>query len=189
MRYLEGRLRRQLRQHPKHDRLWAEHGVRPRVDHVLGAAVGEFSLISSIPTFVFSFGCSASLRADMPAILYCMNNHIFIYLPSVSRIKANDPPPPFPGRVENRIFLILYFLTLPFQFLSTGAVLEQGTKAFVILTAIHAGLVAALFWGLVANALVATQVVEDGTVSSIVVSTHAGLEFHGLTDAFLVLCG
>ncbi|KIM78704.1 hypothetical protein PILCRDRAFT_582570 [Piloderma croceum F 1598] len=83
------------------------------------------------------------------------------------------------GRVEIRIFLILYFLTLPFQFLSTGAVLEQGTKALVILTAIHAGLVAALFWGLVANALVATQVVEDGTVSSLV-------PFYFFTVAFFV---
>jgi hypothetical protein len=75
-----------------------------------------------------------------------------------------------PGRIEIRIFLILYILTLPFQLLTTGAVLEQGTKPLVVLTAIHAGLVAALFWSLLANALVATQVVEDGTVSSLVVS-------------------
>ena len=33
----------------------------------------------------------------------------------------------------------------------------------------HAGVVAALFWGLVANAVVATQIVEDGTWSSLVV--------------------
>ena len=48
--------------------------------------------------------------------------------------------------------------------------LEQGSTALVALTAIHAGLVAALFWSLLANALVATQVVEDGTLSSIIVS-------------------
>ena len=42
--------------------------------------------------------------------------------------------------------------------------LEQGSTALVALTAIHAGLVAALFWSLLANALVATQVVEDGTL-------------------------
>jgi hypothetical protein len=83
----------------------------------------------------------------------------------------------------------MYALTLPFQLLTTGAVLEQvrisgrvfffgpgtdtlvrqGTTALVVLTAIHAGLVAALFWALIANALVATQVVEDGTPSSLVV--------------------
>jgi len=83
------------------------------------------------------------------------------------------------GRVEIRIFLILYLLTLPFQLLTTGAVLEQGTKPLVVLTAIHAGLVAALFWGLLANALVATQVVEDGTLSSLI-------PFYFFTVAFFV---
>jgi hypothetical protein len=120
-----------------------------------------------------------------------MNRHLFIYLPSIHQSYQNlTHPPPLPGRIEIRIFLILYFLTLPFQFLSTGAVLEQGTKALVILTAIHAGLVAALFWGLVANALVATQIVEDGTVSSLVVSAHAALDSREkLTDAFLFCFG
>jgi hypothetical protein len=73
------------------------------------------------------------------------------------------------GRTEIRIFLALYALTLPFQLLTTGAVLEQGSTALVVLTAIHAGFVAALFWSLLANGLVATQVVEDGTLSSLVV--------------------
>ncbi|THH03733.1 hypothetical protein EW145_g6050 [Phellinidium pouzarii] len=72
------------------------------------------------------------------------------------------------GRSELRIFLVFYLLTLPFQLLTTGALLEQGSTALVALTAIHAGLVATLFWTLLANALVATQVVEDGTPSSIV---------------------
>jgi len=72
------------------------------------------------------------------------------------------------GRVEIRLFLILYFLSLPFQLLTTGAVLQQGTTALVVLTAIHAALVVALFWGLLANALVATQIVEDGTASSLI---------------------
>ena len=74
------------------------------------------------------------------------------------------------GPIEIRIFLILYILTFPFQLLTTGAFLKQGTKPTVVLTAIHARLVAALFRGLLANVLVATQVVEDGTVSSLVVS-------------------
>ncbi|KAG6843658.1 hypothetical protein H0H93_000410, partial [Arthromyces matolae] len=42
-----------------------------------------------------------------------------------------------------------------------------GSTALVVLTAIHAGLVVSFFWGLLANALVATQVVEDGTWSSL----------------------
>ncbi|KAK7043078.1 hypothetical protein VNI00_008432 [Paramarasmius palmivorus] len=71
------------------------------------------------------------------------------------------------GRVEFRYFLILYLLTLPFQLLTNGGLLEQGSTALVALTAIHAGLVAALFWALLANSLVATQIVEDGTFSSL----------------------
>ncbi|TRM62276.1 chitin synthase III catalytic subunit [Schizophyllum amplum] len=72
------------------------------------------------------------------------------------------------GRVELRSFLILYFLSLPLQLLSNGALLEQGSTAIVALTALHAGTVAALFWSLLANGLVATQVVEDGTMSSLI---------------------
>lgn len=41
------------------------------------------------------------------------------------------------------------------------------------LTAIHAGVVAATFWALLANAIVSTQVVEDGTLSSLIVSRAA----------------
>ncbi|KAI8971337.1 chitin synthase III catalytic subunit [Trametes punicea] len=72
------------------------------------------------------------------------------------------------GRVEFRLFLILYFLTLPFQLISTGAFLQQGSTALTAITAVHAGLVAATFWTLLGNAIVSTQVVEDGTLSSII---------------------
>ena len=79
------------------------------------------------------------------------------------------------GRVEFRIFLVLYFLTIPFQLISTGSFLEQGTTALTAITAIHAGLVAATFWTLLGNAIVSTQVVEDGTMSSLVVSASLEL--------------
>ncbi|KAA1477449.1 hypothetical protein DENSPDRAFT_861540 [Dentipellis sp. KUC8613] len=72
------------------------------------------------------------------------------------------------GRVEIRAFFVLYLLTLPLQLLTTGSYLTQGSTALVALTAIHAGAVAALFWVLLANAIVATQVVEDGTISSLI---------------------
>ncbi|KAI0765497.1 chitin synthase III catalytic subunit [Fomes fomentarius] len=71
------------------------------------------------------------------------------------------------GRVEFRIFLILYFFTLPLQLLSTGSFLEQGSTALTAITAVHAGFVAATFWALLGNAIVSTQVVEDGTISSL----------------------
>ncbi|KAG6864434.1 hypothetical protein C0991_009560, partial [Blastosporella zonata] len=72
------------------------------------------------------------------------------------------------GRIELRTLLGLYAVTLPLNAITTGAFLQQGSTALVVLTAIHAGFVAAFFWALLANALVATQVVEDGTLSSLV---------------------
>ncbi|KAF9456381.1 chitin synthase III catalytic subunit [Collybia nuda] len=72
------------------------------------------------------------------------------------------------GRIELRALLILYALSLPLQLLTTGAVLKQGELPIVVLTALHAGVVAALFWALLANGVVATQVVEDGTMSSLI---------------------
>jgi len=84
------------------------------------------------------------------------------------------------GRIELRAFFILYFLTLPLQLITTGSLLTQGSKALVVITAIHAGAVAALFWALLANGIVATQVVEDGTMSSL-------LPFHFLALAFFAV--
>lgn len=81
------------------------------------------------------------------------------------------------GRTEIRLFFCIYLLTLPFQLLTTGSVLEQGSTALVALTAIHAGLVATLFWSLLGNAIVATQVIEDGTLSALIPLSIVGLAF------------
>ncbi|KDQ16375.1 hypothetical protein BOTBODRAFT_107135 [Botryobasidium botryosum FD-172 SS1] len=72
------------------------------------------------------------------------------------------------GRVEIRFFLFLYALTLPLQIITTGSYIEQSATSIVVLTAIHAGVVVALFWTFLGNAIVATQVVEDGTMASLV---------------------
>ncbi|KAF9652425.1 hypothetical protein BDM02DRAFT_3153833 [Thelephora ganbajun] len=85
------------------------------------------------------------------------------------------------GRSEFRIFLLLYFISLPFQLLATGAVLQQGSLPLVVLTAIHAGTVAALFWTLLGNAIVSTQIVEDGTLSSLVPLCFLSVAFFGVT--------
>ena len=76
---------------------------------------------------------------------------------------------PFIGRSEFRIFLIGYLISLLLQLLTTGAILEQGSVGLVVLTALHAGTVAALFWVLLGNALVSTQMIEDGSLGSLVV--------------------
>lgn len=56
------------------------------------------------------------------------------------------------------------------QLITTGSFLEQGSTALTAITAVHAGLVASTFWALLGNALVSTQVVEDGTITSLIVS-------------------
>ena len=76
---------------------------------------------------------------------------------------------PFIGRSEFRIFLIGYLISLVLQLLTTGAILQQGSIGLVVVTALHAGTVAALFWVLVGHALVSTQVIEDGSLGSLIV--------------------
>lgn len=53
---------------------------------------------------------------------------------------------------------MVYAVTLLLQLITTGGFLEQGSTPLVIVTAVHAGVLAAFFWMLLANALVATQV-------------------------------
>jgi len=84
------------------------------------------------------------------------------------------------GRIELRAFLIVYLVTLPLQLVTTGSFIKQGTTVLVVLTAIHAGVVATLFWMLLGNALVATQVVEDGTPSSLI-------PFYGFAVVFMAV--
>jgi Chitin synthase export chaperone len=68
--------------------------------------------------------------------------------------------------------LFLYVLTLLLQIITTGSFLTQGSTALVVFTGIHAGLVAALFWALLGTAVVATQIVDDGTMSALIVCVN-----------------
>jgi len=86
------------------------------------------------------------------------------------------------GRSEFRAFLVLYFLSLPLQLVTTGSFLAQGTTPLVVVSAIHAGVVAALFWTLLGNAIISTQVVEDGTLSALIpLAFFAGAFFAATT--------
>ncbi|KZP13303.1 hypothetical protein FIBSPDRAFT_1049526 [Athelia psychrophila] len=86
------------------------------------------------------------------------------------------------GRTELRIFLALYTLSLPFQLITTGFFLQQGSTPLVVLTGIHA----ALFWSLPANGTVATPVVEDCSASSIIPFTAIPAVFFAAT-AYIAL--
>ena len=111
--------------------------------------------------------------ANIANILACGLSCLFVALLlwSTHRRKAAV------GRFELCIFLGLYLCTLPFQLLTTGSFIEQGSTALVVLSAIHAGLVAATFWTLLGNGIVSTQIVEDGTLSSLIVSGRSHLSW------------
>ncbi|KAK7458750.1 hypothetical protein VKT23_009751 [Stygiomarasmius scandens] len=81
------------------------------------------------------------------------------------------------GRIEMRILFSTYVLSLILQILTTSSLLEQGSTALVVLTAIHAGVVAAWFWMLLANAFVATQFIDDGSWASLMPFTIFSLAF------------
>jgi len=85
------------------------------------------------------------------------------------------------GRAEFRAFLVLYFISLPLQLVTTGSFLTQGTTGLVVVTAIHAGVVAALFWTLLGNAIISTQVVEDGTPSALIPLSFFAAAFFAAT--------
>jgi len=85
------------------------------------------------------------------------------------------------GRIELLIFLTFYLFTLPLQLITTGSFLQQGSTALIVITAIHAGAVAMVFTSLLANAIVATQVVEDATLSSLIPLYGLSFIFFGVT--------
>jgi len=86
------------------------------------------------------------------------------------------------GYVELCTFLTIYLLTLPLQLITSGSLLTQGSTSLVVLTALHAGAVANLFWSLLANTIIATQVVEDGMLSSLILSALLCLALSFFTD-------
>ncbi|ORX41155.1 chitin synthase III catalytic subunit-domain-containing protein [Kockovaella imperatae] len=72
------------------------------------------------------------------------------------------------GRVELRLLLGGFALHSALQIITMSSLLEQGTTALTVLSAIHIALIVSFFWVLLGNAIVATQVVEDGTPAAVV---------------------
>jgi len=73
------------------------------------------------------------------------------------------------GRVEFRMLLTTYLISLVFQLVTAGALLEQGTQAITALTAIHCGIVSSLFWALLWYTFTTMQVLDDGRTASVLV--------------------
>jgi len=107
--------------------------------------------------------CGVSIIITAILILQVSRRRAAVGALIISWLPRSLPQPPtnrplLAGRVELRSFLMAYILSLALQIVTTGSVLEQGGTPIVVLTAIHAGVVAASFWLLFFNGLVATQV-------------------------------
>ncbi|KAF8991539.1 hypothetical protein BDQ17DRAFT_1392983 [Cyathus striatus] len=85
------------------------------------------------------------------------------FLTSLFILVANPPLPP-KGRIELRLLLSTYLILLPIQLITTVHHLSYHSYTCWIARA--------LFWVLLANGVVATQVVEDGTMSSLVLHMY-----------------
>ena len=72
------------------------------------------------------------------------------------------------GRIEMRVLLIGFALHSALQALTMASMLEHGSTALLVLSAIHCGVIAMLAWLLIANLIIVTQVVEDGSLSSLI---------------------
>ncbi|GAA5830479.1 hypothetical protein JCM11251_002484 [Rhodosporidiobolus azoricus] len=72
------------------------------------------------------------------------------------------------GRVEITTFFIMYALVQGAQLADNSALLRAGSIALTWVTAVHVGLLVGLFWVLVWVAFLSLQVVEDGTIMSLI---------------------
>jgi len=72
------------------------------------------------------------------------------------------------ARWEVRAFFIVFALQYLFQLLSTGSFIAQNSAALSWVTAIQLGFVLVLFWTLAWCAFLQLQVIEDGTLASII---------------------
>lgn len=74
------------------------------------------------------------------------------------------------GRVEITVLFVMYALVQGAQLADNSALLRAGSIALTWITAAHVGLLVGVFWVLVWVAFLSLQIVEDGTLLSLVVS-------------------
>lgn len=72
------------------------------------------------------------------------------------------------GRVEMRILFLLYALVKGAELVDTGGLLMAGSYALTWVSAVHVGLLVALFWCLAWIAMLSLQFVEDGTPAALI---------------------
>ncbi|SGY38764.1 BQ5605_C003g02067 [Microbotryum silenes-dioicae] len=72
------------------------------------------------------------------------------------------------ARKEMQVFLLMFCLVQGAQLADTGALLKVGSTALTWISGVHLGLLVGLFWVLAWLAFLSLQIVEDGTLLSIV---------------------
>ncbi|OXG41075.1 hypothetical protein C360_00860 [Cryptococcus neoformans Bt15] len=71
------------------------------------------------------------------------------------------------GRAELRLLFVAFGVRSALQIVTMTSLLKQGSKGLVVVSAIHIAIIVVFFWLLLGNALIATQVVEDGTAAAL----------------------
>ncbi|WOO78794.1 uncharacterized protein LOC62_02G002332 [Vanrija pseudolonga] len=71
------------------------------------------------------------------------------------------------ARDEHRILLVAFAILSALQAVTMSSMLKQGSTALVVLSSLHLALSAAFGYILIANALVACQFLEDGSIASL----------------------
>ncbi|GAA5937737.1 hypothetical protein JCM3775_002116 [Rhodotorula graminis] len=72
------------------------------------------------------------------------------------------------GRVEYTVLFVMYALVQGAQLADNSALLRAGSLALTWVTAVHVGLLVGLFWVLLWCSFLSLQIVEDGTLLSLI---------------------
>ncbi|KAK4047280.1 hypothetical protein OIO90_006241 [Microbotryomycetes sp. JL221] len=72
------------------------------------------------------------------------------------------------GRLEMAVLFVMYALVQGAQLADNSGLLRQGSLEIVWVTAVHVGLIVSFFWVLVWVAFLSLQIVEDGTLASLI---------------------
>ncbi|BGP53280.1 hypothetical protein JCM8202v2_000839 [Rhodotorula sphaerocarpa] len=72
------------------------------------------------------------------------------------------------GRVEYTVLFLMYAIVQGLQLADNSGLMQQGTVAISWVTAVHTGFLVGLFWNLVWAAFLSLQIVEDGTLFSLI---------------------
>ncbi|KAJ9098831.1 hypothetical protein QFC20_005885 [Naganishia adeliensis] len=148
-------------------------------DPLVGRYVARAGSGVGVSCDVGRIGVEGSLGdiAQIIACSVCFLSALYLIYRSVRRRAAV-------GRAEMVHLFMVFAATLVVKIFTTGNVLKQGSAAISVLSALHVGLLALSGWILLLNAAVAFQLLEDGSVSSLLILYAGGAVFFATTTYF-----